>query len=312
MKIIITGCAGFIGSHLTEFLLSKNYEIIGIDAFIDNYDVNQKKNNLKGFIDKITFYNKNILDMDISSIVPEEEEFVIYHLAALPGVRTSWGKKFENYTKNNILATQYLLESVKDRKNLKRFVYASSSSIYGNALKYPTSEDTVPNPISPYGLTKLSGEYLIKLYNENYGLPYTIFRFFTVYGPRQRPDMAFHIFMKAILNNQPITVLGDGSQTRDFTYVEDIITPLYLSMENENALNTIFNIGGGHRIDLMSVIKMIFDIAGKETRIVYKEKSKGDVKDTSADVSLLMEKLNYKPKWELKDGLRKEWEWVKG
>ncbi len=312
MKIIITGCAGFIGSHLTEFLLSKNYDIIGIDAFLDNYDINQKKNNIKEFIDKITFYDKNILDIDLSSIIPENEEFVIYHLAALPGVRTSWGKRFEDYTKNNILATQYLLESVKDRKNLKRFIYASSSSIYGNALKYPTSEDTIPNPISPYGLTKLSGEYLVKLYNENYAVPYTIFRFFTVYGPRQRSDMAFHIFMKAILNNQPITVLGDGRQTRDFTYVEDIITPLYLSMENENAVNTVFNIGGGHRIDLMSVVEMIFDITGKKVPIEYKERSRGDVKDTSADVSLLMEKLNYKPKWELKDGLRKEWEWIKG
>ena len=214
MKTFVTGCGGFIGSHLVDRLLELGYEVTGIDCFTDYYSREIKEANISNALKHNNFklIEEDILDMDK---FPEVD--YIFHLAAQAGVRASWGKSFEIYTRNNIEATQKLLEFYKDRE-IKKFVYASSSSVYGDA-ELPMREDSLLKPVSPYGVTKLAGENLCYLYWKNYQVPTVSLRYFTVYGPRQRPDMAIHKFVKAISNNEEITVFGDGSQTRDFTFV---------------------------------------------------------------------------------------------
>jgi len=304
MKVLVTGCAGFIGSHLVEKLIGEGYKVIGVDNFTDYYSRKIKESNMANFIDQIEFIEDNILEIDMSIL--KNVDFV-FHLAAQAGVRASWGEEFEIYTRNNVLTTQRLLEGCR-KYGIDKFVYASSSSVYGNVERLPMKEDQYPKPYSPYGVTKLAGENLCELYRMNYGIRTISLRYFTVYGERQRPDMAFHRFIRAIFDKKPITVYGDGKQTRDFTYVGDIVDATIRAAESDAV--GVFNIGGGTRIELIEAIRILEKIVGQEADIRFEESKKGDVKDTYADISKAKSILGYQPKVDLKEGLKREVEWI--
>ena len=305
MKALVTGCAGFIGSHLVDKLLEQGYEVVGIDCFTDYYSTEIKEKNIDNARkhENFEFIKRNILEMDK---FPEVD--YIFHLAAQAGVRASWGKSFEIYTKNNVQATQKLLEFYKD-SSIKKFVYVSSSSVYG-AAELPMKEDSLLKPVSPYGVTKLSGENLCYLYWKNYGVPTVSLRYFTVYGPRQRPDMAIHKFVKGIFKGDEITVFGDGTQTRDFTFVDDAVKANLLASESDS-VGEVFNIGGGSRISVNELIGMMENIIGKKAKVKYIEKQKGDVRDTLADVSKAKKELEWIPKVKIEEGLKRFVDWWK-
>jgi nucleoside-diphosphate-sugar epimerase len=311
-KNIVTGAAGFIGSHLAETLLKKGEEVIGIDEFNDYYDPLFKNKNVTSLqsYDKFKLIQGDIQFLDWNSLLKDVD--VVYHQAAQAGVRASWGQGFRFYTERNISATQVLLEAAKDAKNLKRLVYASTSSVYGDAETLPTSELVCPKPVSPYGITKLAAERLCGLYHKNFGVPFVALRYFTVYGPRQRPDMAFHKFYKAAIEDKAIPVYGDGLQTRDFTFVSDAVAANLAAATVEDAVGEIFNIGGGSRVVLKEVLETMEEIIGKPIKRNHIERAMGDARHTAADVSKASKILGYQPQISLKEGLTKEWEWVKG
>ncbi len=304
-KVLVTGCAGFIGSNLVDRLLEYGYKVIGIDCFSDYYPEEIKKANTSNALKKNKFklIKEDILEIDV---FPEVD--YVFHQAAQAGVRASWGKSFEIYTRNNIEATQKLLEFYKN-KEIKKFVYASSSSVYGDA-ELPMRENFLLKPVSPYGVTKLAGENLCYLYWKNYNIPTVSLRYFTVYGPRQRSDMAIYKFVKAILNNEKIPIFGDGTQTRDFTFVDDVVKANILAAES-NITGEIFNIGGSSKISVGELIKKIEEILGKKAIIENIEKQKGDVRDTFADISKAKEILSWSPKVNIVEGLEKYIKWYK-
>jgi len=309
-KYIVTGAAGFIGSHLVEALLARGENVVGIDELNDYYDPNLKRQNLAQALThhQFHFIEGNILNFNWTQLLKETE--VIFHLAAQPGVRASWGQYFHFYTERNLNATQVILEAAKEAKELQRFVYASSSSIYGNAERLPTPETTCPQPISPYGITKLAAEQLCWQYYQNFGVPATALRYFTVYGPRQRPDMAFHKFFRTVCREQPISIYGDGKQTRDFTFISDAVAANLSAAEVSGAIGEVFNIGGGSRVALNQVLEKMEAIVGKTIQRTYHERATGDARDTSADISKAKKILHYTPQVELEQGLAKEWEWL--
>ncbi len=268
------------------------------------YPRKYKDKNIKNVLedDRFTLIEQDILSMDA---FPDVD--YIFHQAAQAGVRKSWGRDFEIYTRDNILATQRLLEYYKDCK-IKKFVYASSSSIYGDA-KLPMKETRLPKPVSPYGVTKLAAENLCYLYYKNYGVPAVSLRYFTVYGPRQRPDMAIHLFVKEILNDWEITVYGDGNQTRDFTFVDDVVEANLLSAFSD-VQGEVFNVGGGTRISVNELIRTIEEVSGKRAIVRYIVKQKGDVNDTLADVSKIGE-LGWKPRVGIRKGVERFVEWYR-
>jgi len=304
MKALVTGCAGFIGSHLAQRLLADGYEVTGIDCFTDYYPREIKEGNIKELEGCGGF---SLLQKDILEIEDFPEVDYVFHQAAQAGVRKSWGSNFEIYSRNNIDATQRLLENYKDR-NIRKFIYASSSSVYGN-VTLPMREDSVLKPESPYGVTKLAAENLCYLYYINYHVPTVSLRYFTVYGPRQRPDMAINMFVGAALNGKEITVYGDGEQTRDFTYVSDIVEANILAA-NGNLDGEIINIGGGTRISVNELVPKIEKTVGKKVGIRYVENQKGDVRDTLADVSKAGELMNWKPKVKIETGLHNYYTWL--
>ncbi|MEA5595118.1 NAD-dependent epimerase/dehydratase family protein [Rivularia sp. UHCC 0363] len=311
-KNIVTGAAGFIGSHLAETLLKKGEEVIGIDEFNDYYDPAFKRKNVTSLQ---SYSNFKLIEGDIQSLDWRsllQDIDVIYHQAAQAGVRASWGQGFRFYTERNISATQVLLEAAKDAKNLQRLVYASTSSVYGDAETLPTSELVCPKPVSPYGITKLAAERLCGLYHKNFDVPFVALRYFTVYGPRQRPDMAFHKFYKAVIQDEAIPVYGDGLQTRDFTFVSDAVAANLAAATVEAAVGEIFNIGGGSRVVLKEVLETMEEIVGKPIKRNHIEKAMGDARHTAADVSKAKQILGYEPSVGLREGLTREWEWVKG
>ena len=307
---IVTGIGGFIGSHLAEVLLQKGYTIIGIDQFNDYYDPSFKRENAKQLLQYPAF---KLIEADIQTLnwhdLLEDVE-VVYHQAAQAGVRASWGDGFRNYTERNINATQIMLEAAKEAKSLKRFVFASTSSVYGNAETMPTPETICPQPVSPYGITKLAAERMCWLYQQNFGVPVTALRYFTVYGPRQRPDMAFHKFFKAAILNESISIYGDGQQTRDFTFVSDIVAANLLAGEVPEAIGEVFNIGGGCRVVLADVLQTMEQIMGKPLKKNYIDRARGDARHTSADISKAKKILGYQPQVPLAEGLAREWEWI--
>lgn len=307
---IVTGVAGFIGSHLAETLLERGDRVIGVDEFNDYYDPTFKRNNIISFKNHPNFQliEADILSLDWSNLLQDAE--VVYHQAAQAGVRASWGTGFRWYTDRNINATQVMLEAAKTASKLKRFVFASTSSVYGNAETFPTSEAIPPQPVSPYGITKLAAERLCLLYFQNFGVPVVGLRYFTVYGPRQRPDMAFHLFFKAVLQDEAIEIYGDGQQTRDFTYVSDAVAANLAAAVAPDAPGEVFNIGGGSRVALTEVIDAIEAIAGKPIKRNYGEPARGDARHTSADVSKANQMLGYNPHVQLAEGLSREWEWI--
>ena len=218
MRALVTGCAGFIGSHLTESLLADGWEVIGVDCFNDNYGRRQKLRNLERArgMGSFDFVPIDLALGDLGEFVSDAD--TVFHLAAEPGIRSSWGSRFDTYVRNNVVATQHLLEAAKNEPG-KRFVFASSSSVYGQARTLPTAETETPHPLSPYGATKLAAEHLCAMYHANFGVSAVTLRYFTVYGARQRPDMALSIFCRQAIESRALTVLGDGTQTRDFTHV---------------------------------------------------------------------------------------------
>jgi nucleoside-diphosphate-sugar epimerase len=309
---IVTGAAGFIGSHLVDALLNRGDRVIGIDQFNDYYDPLLKWKNVANFMHHPAFklIEADIQFLDWQPLLKEAE--VVYHQAAQAGVRASWGAGFRAYTERNINATQVMLEAAKDAKHLKRLVFASTSSVYGNAETLPTYETIAPQPVSPYGITKLAAERLCGLYHHNFGVPVCSLRYFTVYGPRQRPDMGFHKFFKSVLQDQPITIYGDGQQTRDFTFVSDAIAANLSAATVEGAIGEIFNIGGGSRVVLTEVIDTMEKIVDRPIRRQHIDAAMGDARHTAADVTKAQKILGYQPQVSLAEGLVKEWEWVKG
>ncbi len=308
---IVTGAAGFIGSNLVDVLLHRGDRVIGVDHFNDYYDTTLKRKNVAHLLQHPQF---QLVDGDIQQIdwsILMQDADVVYHQAAQAGVRASWGGGFRDYTERNINATQVLLEAAKAAPRLQRFVYASTSSVYGNAETLPTDELIPPQPVSPYGITKLAAERLCWLYHQNFGVPVTALRYFSVYGPRQRPDMAFHKFFKAFLDNRPIPIYGDGLQTRDFTFVEDVVAANLLAAEKPAAVGEIFNIGGGSRVVLMEVLDTIDKILGTPLKREYQGMARGDARHTAADVTKARTLLDYDPQVSLPEGLMREWTWVK-
>jgi nucleoside-diphosphate-sugar epimerase len=310
MRALVTGCAGFIGSHLTESLLGDGNGVVGVDCFNDNYARPEKLRNLEQAMewDGFEFVPIDLARGELFDLV--EECDAIFHVAAEPGVRPSWGSRFEQYVRNNVLATQHLLEAA-GRAPEKRFVYSSSSSIYGQAETFPTPEELTPRPFSPYGVTKLSGEHLCDLYHGNYGVSTVTLRLFSVYGPRQRPDMAFNVFCRAAVEGSPVTVFGDGLQTRDFTYVGDIITSLRLAAETKGLEGEVINIGGGSQSSVADALEMIGELAGRKLEVSHQEQRKGDVRDTCADTTRARELMGFRPQTKLAEGLAAEFEWMR-
>lgn len=309
MRALVTGCAGFIGSHLTESLLGDGCSVLGVDCFNDNYGRAQKLCNLEQSRDweAFEFVPIDLSRGDLDDLV--EQCDVIFHLAAEPGVRPSWGRRFESYLRNNVAATQHLLEATRTVPGV-RVVYASSSSVYGQAERLPTPEDTVPAPYSPYGITKLSGEHLCRVYEANYGVDVVCLRYFSVYGPRQRPDMAFHRFCTAALQRRPIEIYGVGTQTRDFTYVLDVVAATRAAGEAPGATGLVANIGGGAVVSVNDTLVLLQDIVGRAVEVDRRPVERGDVRDTGAEIVVARERLGYAPAVRLPEGLAAEWEWV--
>jgi nucleoside-diphosphate-sugar epimerase len=310
MNCLVTGAAGFIGSNLAERLLADGHDVCGIDAFIDYYPRQIKERNLEGprSWDRFTFVEGNLLDVNLPALL--EGVDWVFHLAAQAGVRASWGQVFPLYVDCNLLATQRLLEAVRHGKSLSRFVYASSSSVYGDVKTLPVVESMIPSPFSPYGVTKLGGEHLCTLYHRNFGVPTVSLRYFTVYGPRQRPDMAFHRFCKAVIDHEPIRVYGDGYQTRDFTYVSDVVEATVRGATASDAVGEIMNIAGGSRTTVHDVIQILREVAGSSISIAFEEKQYGDVSDTFADTSLAQRVIGYHPSVSLREGLANEFAYI--
>ena len=308
MRALITGVAGFIGSTLADRLLSLGADVVGIDSFTDYYPRPIKERNLSGAWaqKKFRLVEGRLQDVDLRSLLADRTH--VFHLAAQAGVRKSWGADFGVYTTNNIEATQVLLEACVGL-TLERVVYASSSSVYGDETPLPMREDALPQPVSPYGVTKLAAEQLCYLYHVNERLPTVSLRYFTVYGPRQRPDMGFHKFLRATLLGRPITVYGDGEQTRDFTYVHDAVEA-NLAAAERGVPGRVYNIGGGSRVSINHVLELIARVTGRQPVITVDPAQKGDMRHTYADTSLARADLGFIPKVGLEAGLAAEHAWL--
>jgi len=316
-EVVVTGCAGFIGSTVTEALLEMGCRVTGVDCLTDYYDTDLKRENMAGFVShgNFRFVEKNLLDLDAVELLAGKR--AVFHLAAQAGVRASWGETFREYVDWNIMATQRLLEACKHEKvapHLVRFVYSSSSSVYGDQPELPVTERALPQPRSPYGVTKMAAEHLCVLYAMNFGVPTSSLRYFTVYGPRQRPDMAFRIFIERALDGEAFSVYGDGSQTRDFTYVGDAVRSNLLAVHCESPWG-VFNTGGGSRMVFSQCLEMLTEILrervpGLDPRVEYKPVAKGDVKDTFADRTHVEATIGYKPTIEFREGLVREVDWA--
>lgn len=314
VRFLVTGCAGFIGSTLTDALLAAGHEVVGVDCFTAYYDMAVKRGNLAAALDNDRFTLHEV-DLALAPLDPLAHEIDgVFHLAAQAGVRASWGDKFATYTACNVTATQRLLESIvrtgQGTGSLPRVVFASSSSVYGDALACPTREDALPAPVSPYGVTKLAAEHLCSTYHAAFDLPVVSLRFFTVYGPRQRPDMAFHRFIRAMRTGESITVFGDGSQSRDFTFVGDIVTAAISAMDAPGA-NGVYNLGAGTSATVREVLDLLGRLCGGAPRVEYGERQRGDVTHTGADTSRAVADLGFAPQVALAAGLERQVAWLR-
>jgi nucleoside-diphosphate-sugar epimerase len=307
---LVTGAAGFIGSHLCERLLTEGHAVVGVDAFFDYYSRRLKERNLAALRPhpQFRFLELDLVRAELAPNVWEADQ--IFHQAGQPGVRSSWGKDFDVYVDCNIRATQRLLEAAKGSSRLRRLVFASSSSVYGDTPDLPVREGSLPQPFSPYGVTKLAAEQLCGLYYANHGVPTVALRYFTVYGPRQRPDMGFNRFIQAALQDHPIVVYGDGEQTRDFTYVADAVEANWLALQPSVA-GQIFNIGGGSRVSVNQVLRTLEEILGRPIRREHRSPQLGDVRHTWADTRRARDLLGFAPRVSLREGLASEVEWLR-
>ena len=307
---LITGVAGFIGSSLAEKLLKDNFKVIGIDSFTNYYSPYIKEKNIENCLKHSNFslIRQDLDTLDLSRIF-ENIEYV-FHLSAQPGARASWGKEFTTYVKNNISITQKILESLKNNTTLKKFVFGSSSSVYGNQSSIMNEETSLTRPVSPYGVTKLASENLVNLYFKNYEIPTISLRYFTVYGPKQRPDMAFTRFFHSIIKDKKLIIFGNGEQTRDFTYVDDIVKAT-INAATSDSVGEILNVGGGSVFSLIQIIEFMKEITEKKLEIDFKKEQKGDVEHTSADISKSKKLINYKSNTDIKYGLTQQYEYIK-
>src|SRR5256885_16424185 len=305
-RVVVTGAAGFIGSHLCERLLADGHEVIGIDSFSDYYERGRKEQNLETLRrdGRFTLEELDLVAADLSK--PLRGAKVVFHLAGQPGVRPSWGGHFDRYVQDNIVATQRLLEALREVA-VERLVFASSSSVYGDAEMFPTKETALPRPVSPYGMTKLAAEHLAFVYMRNFGIPATSLRYFTVYGPRQRPDMAFWRFMEALVENQEIGIFGDGEQTREFTYVSDAVEGTGKAA-SAGVVGQIINLGGGSRVTVNRVLDTLEDITKLKARRQYLPGAPGEPRHTGASINLPRERMGWEPRVSLREGLTKQWQ----
>jgi nucleoside-diphosphate-sugar epimerase len=308
MKAVVTGAAGFIGSHLSAALLGSGATVTGIDCFTDYYARPLKEANLAMLEGRpgFSFIEAAVQDVDLKSLLAGVTH--VFHLAGQAGVRKSWGGDFDVYIRDNIRATQRLLEAMA-RVPIQKYVYSSSSSVYGNHVPLPMREDAYLQPLSPYGVTKLAGEHLGHLYFANHGVPSVSLRYFTVYGPRQRPDMAFQRFLTAARDGTPITVYGDGEQTRDFTFVSDIVAA-NLAAAAQGRPGSVYNIGGGSRVTLNHVLELIGKVTGKTVAVQRGPEQKGDMRHTYADTSAARRDLDFNPRVTLENGLDQQYRWL--
>ena len=308
MKALVTGGAGFIGSTLSEHLLDQGASVRAIDAFTDFYPRPLKERNLENLRGRAgyDFIEGDLREVDLDAALNGITH--VFHLAAQAGVRRSWGKEFQVYTGLNVDSTQALLEACAT-KPIERLVYASSSSVYGDDVAIPMTETALPQPVSPYGVTKLAAEQLCHLYFVNYGVPAVSLRYFTVYGPRQRPDMGFNRFFTAILNGQPLIQFGDGLQTRDFTFVADAAAATAAAAVR-GVPGRVYNIGGGSRVSLKEVFDLLAKVSGRKVTIDQQGPQKGDMRDTYADTTRARQDLAFAPSVTLEEGLRAMWRWM--
>lgn len=309
-RCLVTGVAGFIGSHLAERLLREGFPVIGVDCFTDYYARRLKEGNIAGLLGRpgFQFVEADLGQTDLSHLL--DGASYVFHQAAQAGVRASWGESFSAYTNLNILNTQKLLEEARRHPGLRKFVYASSSSVYGDSKELPLREGSPLHPVSPYGVTKLAGEHLARLYASNFGVPTVSLRYFTVYGPRQRPDMAFHKFLRAIHTEDTIEIYGDGEQTRDFTFVSDAVQANVLAMTRGES-GSCYNIGGGSRVTLKHCLGILRQVTGRELKVRYTRRQHGDVRHTWADTTAAREVLGFEPLVSLEEGLRAEDAWFR-
>jgi UDP-glucose 4-epimerase len=308
VKALVTGAAGFIGSNLSAALLARGADVVGIDCFTDYYPRAIKDQNLEPLRAnaRFRFVEAALQTVDLLPLLDGVTH--VFHLAAQAGVRRSWGRDFSTYVSHNIEATQRLLEAAKDRP-LARLVYASSSSVYGDSAPIPMREDAFVQPVSPYGVTKLAGEHLCGLYHVNYGVPAVSLRYFTVYGPGQRPDMGFHRFLRAAHLGEELAVYGDGEQTRDFTFVADAVAAT-MAAGDQGRPGGVYNIGGGNRVSVNQVLALIERLLGRPVRVRREPAQKGDMRDTVADTSRARADLGFAPGHTLEAGLAAESGWI--
>lgn len=307
MRALVTGVAGFLGSTLAEALRKQGFDVLGVDAFTDNYEPSRKRANLAGLLQDSGF---RLVEADLRTapLAPLFDGVThVAHLAALPGVRASWGEAFREYAEHNVLVTQRVLEAARDRP-LTSVAVASSSSVYGVPTRFPTPEDEAPRPISPYGVTKLATEALAHAYRREMGIPTVSLRYFTVYGPRQRPDMGFNRFLEAARRGEAVTIYGDGRQTRDFTYVDDAVLATMASLR-ERTPEFAYNVGGGHRVALNEVLDLMERVVGRKIERRHVEIQRGDPRDTASDTRLARRDLDFTPRTTLEEGLTRQWEW---
>jgi UDP-glucuronate 4-epimerase len=297
-RYVVTGAAGFIGSHLAEALAAAGHDVVGIDSFNDYYDPALKEENARG------------LDVRRLDLARDELDFGgfdgVFHLAGQPGVR-SFGAVFPLYVERNEVATQRVFEAAAAAGI--RVVFASSSSVYGEAERYPTPEEAEPRPLSPYGITKLACEHLARAYERSFGLDVVVLRYFNAYGPRQRPDMAFANVVTALAEARPFTLFGDGTQSRSFTYVGDVVRATVDAMERAPSGST-FNVGGGEEATMNEALTLLGEIAGRPLDVRREPAVPGDQRRTKADTTRIRDALGWAPEVSLREGLRAQWEWA--
>ena len=308
VTVLVTGAAGFIGSTLVDRLLDSGERVIGVDSFTPYYDSAVKRNNLRAALPNAAF---TLWDRPLEALRETDlrDVRVIHHLAGQPGVRRSWGDEFAAYVRANVTATQHLLELASSAPRLESIVYSSSSSIYGEAERHPTTEDVTPAPVSPYGVTKLTGEHLCAAYSGSRGLPITSLRYFTVYGPRQRPDMAFTRFLTAHARGETLTVFGTGDQVRDFTYVDDIVRANLAATAPHEGYR-VYNVAGGSSASVAEVLTLIGRISGRTPQVEYLPAAAGDVRRTGGATDRIRAELFWAPSRDLDEGLTRQWEWI--
>lgn len=310
MKSLVTGSAGFIGSSIVKRLLADGHEVVGIDSLTDYYSRDLKIANIKrNENSRFQFIESDLNHIDLSAVIDGVD--YIFHQAGQPGVRKSWGADFDIYTRENIQATQKLLETAKNSKSLKRLVYASSSSIYGNAERYPTEETDRPQPVSPYGVTKLAAEHLCSLYASNFGVPTTSLRYFTVYGPGQRPDMAFTRFLRAAVQEQELPLYGTGGQIRDFTFIDDVVDANVKAATTNTASGSVYNVAGGSNVSMNDVLDIVDSLVDVPLRVKRSDAVAGDVWRTGGSTEKISSELSWTPETGITDGIAAQLAWVK-